>query len=198
VRQQVNLPEEPISQQVDVGSETKAECGGRATSQPPKMGAWQITKLVWWDWGQYTKLNYPDLLGEELTSQSCISRATQLWPGENNNRSDQLAQTGGVLPQVPIAVDRKNKILSKTTLLMRLPQSSHLKQMTHKTKESGGKNPSAISPPGCPTRGEAHIPTQPNILSANTKIGCQRNKSRSWPNWLNFFIVFAVAGFFFP
>jgi hypothetical protein len=53
---------------------------------------------------QYSKLNFPTLLGEELTRQSCSCRATQLQPGENNNTSDHLAQTGSELPQVPIAI----------------------------------------------------------------------------------------------
>jgi hypothetical protein len=34
-----------------------------------------------WDWGWYSKLNCPTLLEEELTSQSCSCRATQLLPG---------------------------------------------------------------------------------------------------------------------
>jgi hypothetical protein len=58
------------------------------------MGLWWITELVSWYWGLYSKLNYPTLLGEELTRQSRSCRATQLPPGENNNRPDHFAQNG--------------------------------------------------------------------------------------------------------
>jgi hypothetical protein len=52
--------------------------------------------------------------------------------------------------------------------------------MAHKTKEIGQKrkNPIAISTPSCPTRRAEPFPTKPRIPSANTRIGCQWNKSR--------------------
>jgi hypothetical protein len=54
------------------------------------------------------------LLGEELASQNFSCKATELSPGENNNRSEHLAQTESELSQVPFAtclVDRRNQIL---------------------------------------------------------------------------------------
>jgi hypothetical protein len=57
------------------------------------------------------------LLGEELTGQNCSGRAMQLLPGINNNISDNVAQTGSKLPQVPVAtcpVDRRNQIPLKS------------------------------------------------------------------------------------
>jgi hypothetical protein len=101
---------EPNSQGTKVGQGTKAESRGGTTSQPPKAGLWWMAELVSWD----SKLNCPTLLGEELTRQSCSSRAMQLLSGKNNNRFHHLAQTGSELPHVPIAtcpVDRRNQIL---------------------------------------------------------------------------------------
>jgi hypothetical protein len=63
---------------------------------------------------QYSKLNCPTLLGEELTTQICTYRTTQLPPGENNNRPAHLALTGSELPQAPVAlclVDRRSQKL---------------------------------------------------------------------------------------
>jgi hypothetical protein len=39
---------------------------GYKPSQLPKVEVWWIAKLVLWDRGQYSKLNCPTLLGEEL------------------------------------------------------------------------------------------------------------------------------------
>jgi hypothetical protein len=76
------------------GKAKKAETGGGVTSQPPrgaatnqqrlgdaqrlragvgqqaslpKQGKWWILELISWDREQYSKLNCPTLLGEELT-----------------------------------------------------------------------------------------------------------------------------------
>jgi hypothetical protein len=93
--QQANLPEEPLAVEVERG--TKAESGGRTTSQHHKGGTstkkrlgetqrlreevwlhanvskldrWWIPKLISWKRGQYSNLNCPTLLAEELTKQS--------------------------------------------------------------------------------------------------------------------------------
>jgi hypothetical protein len=53
-------------------------------------------------------------VGKEPTRQSCSFQAMQLLPGENNDSSDHLAQTGSELAQSPIANcpgERRNKIL---------------------------------------------------------------------------------------
>jgi hypothetical protein len=51
------------------------------------------------------------LLEKELTRQSSSDRAMQLQHGENKNRLDLLAQTGGEFPQVPIAAYPMDKSL---------------------------------------------------------------------------------------
>jgi hypothetical protein len=68
--------------------------------------------------------------------------------------------------------------------------------MTHKTKESRKKKSSSCLPTGnCPTRGAAPF-RKPRIPSANTSIGQQRNKSRTFAEQTELFVV-VVPGFFF-
>jgi hypothetical protein len=86
---------DPNSPQVEARWGTSIDSSDGLTRNLPKW-CWWITELVSWDWGKYTKLNCPTLLGEELTRQSCSSRTMQLPPGENN-RSDHLEQTGNEL-----------------------------------------------------------------------------------------------------
>jgi hypothetical protein len=60
------------------------------------------------------KTELANLAVEELNSQNCSYRATQLPPCENKKSSDNLAQTGSELAQVTIAtcpVDRRNQIV---------------------------------------------------------------------------------------
>jgi hypothetical protein len=66
--------------------------------------------------------------------------------------------------------------------------------MAHKTKESV-QNPWAVSAPSCPTRRTAPFPTKARIPSTNTRIGWQRNKSRTF-NKQNELFVFTVPVFF--
>jgi hypothetical protein len=50
-----------------IGKSTKAESRGVATSQYPKTQQEVDPRADAWDRGQYSKLNYPTLLVEELT-----------------------------------------------------------------------------------------------------------------------------------
>jgi hypothetical protein len=94
-------------------------------------GRWWIQELISWDRGHHSKLNWPNLLGEELTKQSCSRRATQLPIGENNNLA--------VLPHLTIPtnlVDRTHNILTsqssgETTLELPLVESPHTYQYSH-------------------------------------------------------------------
>jgi hypothetical protein len=56
----------------------------KPTSQ--SRGIWQIMKIISWDCGWCTKLNYSTLLREELTSQSCSYGVTQLPPGKKKQQ----------------------------------------------------------------------------------------------------------------
>jgi hypothetical protein len=57
------------------------------------------------------------------------------------------------------------------------------------TKESGKKKPPAASSPSGLTREETPFPTKPRLQSANTRIGHQRNKSRTFTEYTNLFVV---------
>jgi hypothetical protein len=63
--------------------------------------------------------------------------------------------------------------------------------MAQKTKERGKKEkkPPAVSTSSCLTRGAAPFPTKPRIPSTNTRIGCQRNKSRTFIEQTKLFVV---------
>jgi hypothetical protein len=94
-------------------------------------------------------------------------------------------------------MDRRNQIL--LTSLVRPFQSSCLQWTAHKTKESGKKkkkNPPVVSTPSCPTRWAAPVPTKPRIPSTNIRIGHQRNKSRTFTEQTEFFVV-AIPVFIF-
>jgi hypothetical protein len=55
----------------EIGKGIKAESRGGAIGQPPKTGQEVDPGADLWDRGQYSKLNFPTLLGELLTKQSC-------------------------------------------------------------------------------------------------------------------------------
>jgi hypothetical protein len=56
---------------MNVGKATKAESWDGATGQPPKAVQVVDLRADHWDRGHHSNLNYPTLLGEELTKQSC-------------------------------------------------------------------------------------------------------------------------------
>jgi hypothetical protein len=75
--------------------------------------------------------------------------------------------------------------------------------MAHKTKESRKKkrkrkrkNPPAVSTPSCLTRQAAPFPIKFRIPSANSRIRCQRNKSKTFTKETELFVI-AAPGFFF-
>jgi hypothetical protein len=62
------------------------------------------------------------LSGEALTSQVCRYGGNDLLPVKNNNRSDNLAQTGSKLSQTPAAthpVDRRKQLLHRNQQSMK-------------------------------------------------------------------------------
>jgi hypothetical protein len=62
-------------------------------------------------------------------------------------------------------------------------------------KRKRRKSP-AMSTPSCPMRGAAPFPTKPRIPSANTRIGHQRNKSRTFAEQTELFAVSVPVLFF--
>jgi hypothetical protein len=88
-------------------------------------------------------------------------------------------------------MDRRNQILSTNRpsgeTMSKLPlviDSPHKKE----------RNPLAISCRCCPTRGAAPFSTNSKILSTNTRIGCQRNKTSMFVKQT---VLFVVPVFFF-
>jgi hypothetical protein len=80
------------------------------------------------------------------------------------------------------------------------PQSSHLELMAQgKTKERREKRKKKKnfkpSPLNLSDKGAAPFSTKPRIPSANTRIECQRNKSRTFTKHTKHFAA-AVSGFF--
>jgi hypothetical protein len=110
-------------------------------------------------------------------------------PGKNNNRLDHLAQTGIKLPQIPFAtcpVHRKNQILLTSQSLgettSELPLVMEL--LVIRPRKAGGGTLQLSFPTSCPTRGAAPFPTKPN-----TRIGCQRIKSRTFTKQTKLVVV---------
>jgi hypothetical protein len=67
---------------------------------------------------------------------------------------------------------------------MRPLQDSCLQRMAHKTKKSGKKKKKKALQPSPPQavwqEGQAPFPTKPRMPSSNTRIGYQKNKSRTF------------------
>jgi hypothetical protein len=63
----------------------KVERRGRVTGQPPEAGKVVDPGTNLRDRGQYSKLNCPTVLREELIKQSCSWKAMQLLSSENNS-----------------------------------------------------------------------------------------------------------------
>lgn len=165
------------SQRVGVGWGAKVYEQGREKSQSPWVGEWQITELISWDCGRGTKLNYTIFLGEELASQICDCRVTQLQPGKKCNVSDHLGQTGSEQSQNLIALRAKGRnYCSEASFLMRTLQSSCLHQPDHQTKDNRNKNLPADSLLSCLTGRATHLSTQPRKSVLRT----DRDSEKPW------------------
>jgi hypothetical protein len=99
----------------------------------------------------YSKLNYPTLLGEEMTSQICSGRANTAAPGRYNNRLDHLVQTGKVSylrSQLHPALwtEGKNNV-QKTGVCWDYLRVPTCNRCPIRPRKSGGEPLSCLSPP---------------------------------------------------
>jgi hypothetical protein len=121
----------------------------------------------------------------------------QWLPGENNS-SNHFVQTGSELPQVPITtypVDRKNEILLTIQLSDETTSEILCNMQPIRPRRAGGKIPSAVPPTQLSNKRGSTLPHTAQVPSGNTRIGHQRNKSITFAELTELFVVI-VPGYF--
>jgi hypothetical protein len=86
------------------------------------------------------------------------------------------------------------KYCSQAIYLVRPLQGSRLKRTAHKTRESKKKKKTSSSHiyPKLSNKRVSSFPTKPRIPSTNTRIGCQRNKSRTFTKRMKFLLLYLL------